>query len=319
MKCAVAFSILLGGCSMLLGDSPSSPSSSRHPASTLLDDLVRMTRAGSSDASVLAYAKAHRMELPPELSDASLRWLRDSRVSETVVRYMAAIDVRASDVGAPEGVTDASGEDERAARPRAAYSSESDSGNVPPLYAESDAGASGYPYRDSDTYAGYEYDYGYGYYPSFGDPYAYSPFSAYFFVDRGRSFRRFPRRDRRDHRFDGGHRGDRGGFRDAWRERGSPRRRGSMVAGPRGSGRPAFARGGVSPSARGPHGHAIGHRGFGPPGPGRGGFPNRFRGSPGGAGVHRDFGHAGFSHGPPGGRSFSRGPIGMSGGGRGRR
>jgi hypothetical protein len=314
MKCAVAFSILLGGCSALLGDSPNPPPSSRRPAPTLLDDLVRMTRAGSSDASVLAYAKAHRMELPPELSDASLRWLRDSRVSETVVRYMAAIDVRASDVGAPEGVTDASGEDERVGRRRAAYSSESDSGNVAPLYAESDAGASGYPYGDSDAYAGYDY----GYYPSFGDPYPYSPFAAYFFVDRGRSFRRFPRRDRRDHRFDGGHRGDRGGFRDAWRERGHPGRRGSVVAGPRGSGRPAFARGG-GPSARGPRGHAIGRRGFGPSGPGRGGFSNRFRGSPGGAGVHRDFGHAGFSPGPSAGRSFSRGPIGMSGGGRGRR
>src|ERR1700737_1220703 len=95
MKPALAFSFLLLCCGVLLADSMARLPLPRKPA-TLLGDLVRMTQAGSSDVTVLAYAKAHRLELPPEVSDRDLRWLRDSGVSELGVRYMSAIDVRAS-------------------------------------------------------------------------------------------------------------------------------------------------------------------------------------------------------------------------------
>jgi len=335
MKCAVALSVLLVGCSVLLGDSPNLPPSTRRPASALLDDLVRMTRAGSSDASVLAYARAHRMELPSEVSDARLRWLRDSGVSERVVRYMAAIDVRASAIEAPEGVTDAGDEEERLTRPRAGYSSESDddrdSGNVLRRDVESEAGGSDYRHGDSDAYAdsdygngyGNGYDYGYGYNPYFGYPYPYSFFPAYF-VGRGDFFRRFPhrdRRDRRDHRFDGGRRGgvaDRGGFHESWRDRGSRGRRGGPMAGDRrGSERSAVTRA-FRPGARG---RAIGPRGFGLRGPVRGNSSPGFRGPRGGAGAVSGFRHPappGGSH-PRTGGGFNRGAPGMHGGGRGRR
>ena len=92
MKPAFAFSFLLTCCGVLLADS-TTRSPLPHKPATLLDDLVRMTQAGSSDVTVLAYAKAHRLELPPEVSDRDLRRLRDSGVSELVVRYMSAIDV----------------------------------------------------------------------------------------------------------------------------------------------------------------------------------------------------------------------------------
>jgi hypothetical protein len=326
MKCAVVFFALLAGSSLLLGDTPGRSPAPR-PPSTLLEDLARMTRAGTPDATVLLYAKAHRRELPPEVSDAQLRWLRDSGVGESVVRYMAAIDVRISGETRPEGVTYGSSsavDDE--GRPRAPYRSTADddryagdAGDVEGRSAEAYAG-SGY----ADNGLGYDYDsnddfgYGYPYYPYFGDPFPYSAFPAFFFIDRGNSFRRFPRRDHRDHRdhrFDGGHRrrpGDRGDFREAWRERGARARGGSMSAGIRGSGRPAFARGGYGPGLRvpGPRGHSIGPRGLRAPGPARAGFPNRFRGAPGGAFGHRDFSRGGFSSAPPSGRGLGRGPVG---------
>src|SRR2546430_16462346 len=119
MKPAVAFCVLLACCAVLLGESPSSGPLARKPA-TLLEDLARLTQAGSSDVTVLAYAKAHRLELPPEVSDRDLRWLRDTGVSELVVRYMSAIDVRASGESARQDLGYGSYED--AARPRAEYS-----------------------------------------------------------------------------------------------------------------------------------------------------------------------------------------------------
>ncbi|MEP6768347.1 MAG: hypothetical protein ABJC61_06735 [Acidobacteriota bacterium] len=328
MKCAVVLSVLFAGCSVLLGDSPNSPSP-RRPASALLDDLVRMTRTGSSDASVLAYARAHRLELAPEVSDANLRWLRNSGVSERVVHYMAAIDVRGSDVGPPEGVTEAADEDERPARPRSAYSSEiddeRDSGSVLRRDVERDAGGYGDSYRASDAYADYGYDLDYAYNPYFGYPYPYSFFPPYF-IGRGDFFRRFPRRDRRDrrdHRFDGGHRGavaERGRFHESWRDRGSRGRRGDFLArDSRGFGRPSFAHG-LPPGASGGRGRTVGQRGSGPSGWGRAPSSPGFHGSPGGGAVtgFRHSAPAGGSH-PRGGGGSNRGAPGVHGGGRGRR
>lgn len=321
MKRTVAFSFLMACSGVLLGDSPNPEPWSRKPA-TLLEDLVRLTKAGSSDVTVLAYAKAHRLELPPEVSDNDLRWLRDSGVSETVVRYMTAIDVRASDEGAQVDV--ASGSYEDTVHPRAAYSyPESDDDSYRGSYPDRYAGS--YPDSYYDTYAGYDY------YPSYG--YGYYPYPTYFVVDRDGFSHRFHGRDPRfgGHRgFDGGrgsrgHRGDvvgQGGSRDAWRERGFSGRRGSSsVVGPRGSGRPAFARGGFGNGFQGPHGRAIGRRGFGPSGAARDSSPHVFRGPPGGASGHGGFGHPGFSGGPHTGGGFGRSSRGATGppGGRGRR
>jgi hypothetical protein len=327
MKCAVAFSVLLAGCSVVLGDSPNPPPSPRVASSTLLEELVRMTRAGTPDGSVLAYARAHRAELPAEVSDASLRWLRASGVSERVVRYMSAIEVRASSLEAPEGVTYAD-ETEGVGR-RRAYSSESEDDRDARTVGRSSDYDSGGSYG-TDAYAGYDsgyesgdaYGYGYGYEPYLGYPYLSAPYLSFVFADRGGFFRRFPHRDRRDHRdhrFDGGHRDawrDRGGSRDAWRERGSGRRGSSIATGPRNPGRPAFA-GGFTPGGRG---RAIGARGFGPPRSAHGNYSPGSRGPRAGAGGVSGFRNAAPSGGPhsrAGGSS--RGSIPTSGGGRGRR
>ncbi|HTD51861.1 MAG TPA: hypothetical protein VK780_02445 [Thermoanaerobaculia bacterium] len=305
MKHAVAVCLLLSCCGVLLGDSPKPGPLSRKPA-PLLQDLVRLTNAGSSDVTVLAYAKAHRLELPSELSDSDLRWLRDSGVSELVVRYMTAIDVRASRENAQEDV--AYGSDEGATRPRADYSnSESDDDSSSGGYPERYAGNYGDNYGDSyfDAYPGYDY------YPSYG--YGYYPYPL-FFVDRDGFFHRFRGRD---HRFDG-HRGfdrDRGfrGHPETWRDRGFSGRRGSaIVVGPRVSRRPTFARGGLTAGHQGPRGRAFADRGFG--------SPHVSRGPRAGA-SRQGFGRPGFSGGSHGGGGFSRSPRASTGsvGERGRR
>lgn len=317
MKCAVAFFLLLAGCGVALGDSPG-PVRPPRRAAPLLEELVQMTRAGASEATVLAYARAHRIELPPELSDTSLLWLHESGVGPTVVSYMAAIDVRASRSTMPEGVTDASAMRADAARSRDAYASEgggeSSGDDDRDADAETDGGISAYPYtdaNDSGLYADSDsggFPYASSYWDSdlfFGDP--YFSFPAFVFVDHGRFLRRFPHRDGRDHRFEGGSRGrrhDGGDFREAWRERG-PRgnRDGSMAAGNRNSMRPAFARRGFGPGARGVRGRSIGLSGFRAPHGRTGSFSGpRSRGPSGFAGSPRS---GGF-----------RGAIGMSGGGR---
>src|SRR5262249_34177527 len=74
---------------------------SRDPAA-ILDEIVRLTKVGLSDETVLAYAKAHRGDLPAVLPAERLNWLRDSGVSRNVILYLTAIDVRASAEGSPE-------------------------------------------------------------------------------------------------------------------------------------------------------------------------------------------------------------------------
>jgi hypothetical protein len=312
MKCAVAVSVLLAACSMALADSRE-PRSSARPASSpsvrVLEDLVRMSKAGSSDATVLAYARAHRTELPEELSDSTLRWLRASGVSERVVRYMSAIDVRASEgtSSAPEGVTwadEASDRDDLMERRGDREPAESYGDTE--AYAGYDSGSGGY---------GYGYDSGFGYDPYlyFGYPYLSAPYFSYYFVNRGDFFRRF--RDHRnhrgggDHRFDGGRGGwrDRGGPREAWRERGSVgRARGAIAAGPRNAGR-SFAGG----AFRGPRGggRGLAPRGFAsrgylpsrPSGPARS-SPRAFSGQPRSSVSLPSRGGSGFGRPSSGGR-----------------
>lgn len=301
MKCAAALCVLLAGCPVVLAGSPNS---SPAPASTLarpsaprraalLDDLVAMTRGGESDATVLVYAKAHRMEAPSEVSDADLRWLQSSGVGESVVRYMAAIDVRSSSVrSVPEGVTYVPDGSVNAARVRAALAAgsaaddDSAENGAPSASGReiftglaSDAQGSFGTYRVDDGYgdgsSGYD-AWGYGSsFDAFDVPFFSAPFPAVVFVDRGRFSRRFPHRDFRS----GGHRdsrSDRGQPPEAWRERDSreswrstsargfsaaPRGARARAIGPRAFGIPAFARG-----SRAPHFGRVGSIAAGGPG-----------------------------------------------------
>jgi hypothetical protein len=354
MKRALAFAsaVLFAGlsASLALADAPSSlgpPSTpSTSSRSTLLNDLVRMTRAGDSDAALLAYARARRAELPPELNLATLQWLRDSGVRPAVVSYMSAIDVRAqsADVSAggrfSEGVTYA----DQAGRPRPTEGGDDtdyDAGDVgsgagSEIYTGLGSNAGGAPYSDSydDPYSGY----GYGPYSSFGYGYPYwgSPFPTWFVVDisHDHSHGHHGWRDH-DHHGGGGHDGGGwhhggGGRHDGWRDRGSHGSRdGGMTArrtSPRaaiagsarstggargGRGGPAWG-GGRNPGEVGPRGRPAATRGFTRPAPGfHGPAPGRSGGSIARAPI------AAPARG--GGGVRTAGPASGSAGGRGRR
>jgi hypothetical protein len=304
MKRAIVLSFLLACSGVLLADSPDSRSPSLEPPS-LLQDLVRLTNGGLSDETILAYAKTHRVELPPKVSTDDLLWLRKSGVSETVVRYMAAIDVRASDAGAAEVVAYDSN---RAAGYSAAadsysdYSADSDYGSYPDSYYDS------YP----DSYSN-------DYYPVYGA--GYYPYPVYYFVNRGGFFGRFHRRGRgfvgpRGHVIGrvapGRPRFSRGDF-----DRGLGRLRGSVAIGHRGPGRPAFPRGGLGPGFRGPRAGVIRSGGGGHPGFPRSGFGQGPRAHRAAAVRNGGFGRPGVPSGGHAGGSFGRGPTAGSGGGRG--
>ncbi len=108
-----------------------------HDSAAVLNEIVRMTKAGLADETVLAFAKAHRADLPSAMPADRLAWLRESGVSQSVILYLTAIDVRASNDGTVESATYASDEGETVPVP--AYS------NPAPVY---DSG-----YDDGGTYA----------------------------------------------------------------------------------------------------------------------------------------------------------------------
>ena len=294
---------------------------SRDPAS-ILDEIVRLTKAGLTDETVLAYAKAHRGELPSVLSADRLHKLRESGVSETVVRYLTAIDVRASGWSAEEDTAyDSYGESDGRSTADYSYPAEEDDngsydggGYDAGYYGDGGASYAAYPASDYACY--------YGDYPfSGGVFYAYP---AYFFVNRGDFFARFHRRghDFRGHRGDAGHhRGfGRHGFpRDRQAVNGFGQgfrgRHGGIAARPGFRNRPALSRGDFFPGSRQPRGPAMGRGG-----PGRLVVPPRSfgqasrtpRGSVAGPGAAFRPGFSGGSH-PA--ASVSRAPIARSGGG----
>jgi len=324
MKHALVFSFLLACGGVLLADSPGGipPRDSR----SLLQDLVRMTNAGLSDETILVYAKAHRLELPSEVSSEDLRWLKQSGVGEPVVRYMAAIDVRSEDGGAGLDAEDADDSDEHVR-----YSARSEpysAGGYDDRYA------GGYYNNDDDKYADNSYDdypetYYNDYYPYYGA--GFYPYPAYFFVNGGH-FGRF--RGRGFGRGFVGRRGrgfDRGGFGrprfssgdfDRSRrtrgdfDRGFGTRREGITLGRGGSGRPTVVPRRFDPEFRGSRAGVIrsvpAPRSFS-----RGGFapgPRAPRGPVAGGGG---FGRPSFSGGGRSGGSVSRGPVARSGGSRG--
>ncbi len=308
MKRAIALCFVLAFSGVLLADAPETRVPSRQtPSPSLFQDLVRMTKAGLSEATVLEYAKAHRAELPSEISADDLIWLRKSGVSESVVRYMSAIDVRAS--GDYTEQEEDVPYDSRAAERYPAAPEDS--------YPVADYNG-GYPDTDYD-YGSYPESYYNDYYPYY--PVGYYPYPVYFFANQGAFFGfhhhgrgfdgrhgrgfghggfgrprspRFPRGD-----FDRGRRG--GDF-----DRG---RRGSVAAVPRAPGRPAVARGNFGPGFQGSRAGIV-RRGGSPAARSafpRGGFG---QGSPGPrAPVIRS---AGPGH---AGGGVARGPAAGSGGG----
>jgi hypothetical protein len=156
MKHALAFSaILLLGASLASAE----PGPSRRFSNRLFTDVVEMTRAGLSDATIVAYVKARRSRLDSDASAGDLMRLRQAGVSETVVGYIAGIT-------GLDGVQSGPGNE-------AAYDSRE--ATVEPSYAEDEA---------------YSYAYGYPYWYAYGYPYwyGYGPrFSTTFFFG-GRSF-----------------------------------------------------------------------------------------------------------------------------------
>jgi hypothetical protein len=311
MKRAIALSFLLACSGVLLGDSPNARSPSRESPS-LLQDLVRMTSGGFSDATVLAYAKAHRVELPPEVTTDDLLWLRKSGVSETVIRYMAAIDVRASDASAAEVV--AYDSDGAAGYPAADsysdYSSDGDYGS----YADSYYGS----YPDS-YYGSYPDSYYNDYYPFYGA--GYYPYPVYFFVNHSGFFGRF---HGRGHGF-GSRRGrliGRGGvgrphFPRGDFDRGRGGRRESVIVGHRAPGRPAISRGSLGQGFRGSRGDVIRRSGPGHPAFPRGSFGHGPSGPRGAVVRNGGSGRSSFPGGGHAGGSFGRGSTARSGGGPG--
>src|SRR5262249_1046793 len=240
----------------------------------LLEQLVRMTRAGSSDAELLDYAKAHRRELPPEVSDRDLDYLRDSGVSERVVSYMSAIDARIPG-DAAQGGADVS--PDQAVSPSAPYPyayPQNEGGVYGNAYSNEDAGSypDSYAYPDSygDGRCGSQWGYDcYPYFNSWYYPYYYYPYTFFAF----QPFHRF-----RNHvnpcpgrGWDGNRwRGKSGGAMttarvassDSWRQRGA----GSPSASTR---MPAALR------SRGPSRTVLARQGMGPrPGAASGTFAN---------------------------------------------
>jgi len=122
---------------------------SRAPAA-VLDEIVRLTKAGLSDETVLAYAKAHRADLPAVLPSDRLNWLRDSGVSRNVILYLTAIDVRASADGPPESTYYESDEAQNA--PQTAPSEPPPSSVYPPRDYPQDGGQYDPNYADGGSY-----------------------------------------------------------------------------------------------------------------------------------------------------------------------
>ncbi len=308
MKRAVAFFFLLACSGLLLGDSPDPGRAPREPA-PLLEDLARLTKAGFSDETVLAYAKAHRAEAPSLIAADDLLRLRESGVSEAVIRYMAAIDVRASDQGGEEDVAYETAE--AAGYPSAAYSY--------PDYSY-------YGYPDSYSYGAYPETYYADYYPFFGA--GYYPYPVYFFVNNAGFFGRFHNRSHRFGRHRGGFDGrgrfghprlPRGGF-----GRGTGGRRGGVIVAHRGSASPGLPRRrfgpgsvpgrGFGPGFVAPRGGVTGHSGIGRPVIARGGPGPGLR-APQTVASRGAVGRPSFAGGSRAGGGFSRGPTPSSGGG----
>ncbi len=128
------------------------PAPARRFSNPLFNDVVQMTRAGLSDATIVAYVKARRARLEADVNADDLIRLRQAGVSESVVGYIAGV----------EGMNVPS----RASGSDVAYDS---SGSAETSYGEDEAYsyASIYPYPYWYGWWGYGYPYWYAYSPFF--------------------------------------------------------------------------------------------------------------------------------------------------------
>ncbi|HLN59844.1 MAG TPA: hypothetical protein VK416_14880 [Thermoanaerobaculia bacterium] len=303
----------------------------REPAS-VLDEIVRMTKAGLSDETVLIYAKAHRGDLPAVMPADRLDWLRQSGVSQTVVLYLTAIDVRASNEGEIEGTTYST--EEGASYPVPAYSSPgySDEG----LYYDDGGSYAGYPDYSSYPVTDYSSYYDYPYFGAYSYPYYpyYPYYPAYFFVDTSGFFGRFHHHghghDGHGHGHDGGdghgghggdgHGGHGGSPGDHPGGRGDGGWRGhdgNVTTGQAWRERPALARGSFTQASRQPRSAVVGRGEMGRPVMPSRGLDRVSQGTRGWAGP-RVVSRPGFSGGSSrAGAMVGRAPISRPGGGPG--
>jgi len=268
MKPSLTVLCFLASCSLLSADTLSSQISPSKPT-PLVEELVRMTRAGASDATVLAYARAHRLELPPELSDADLRWLRESGVSPRVVSYMSAIDVRASDEPQQEPGMAAPENELPPVTPQNGNESEQETVPVNPSDQYAGGSSDVYPESYGDTSYPYFYDSypWYGYWPY---PYAFfaiaNPFFFGNFCGHHHHHHHWNNQNQVAHHNDlGGHQVStvaRGGLRDAWRQRTPAGGRSASFAASRGPVRTVGPRGGSGPAYGRSSGRMVARGGF---------------------------------------------------------
>ena len=305
MKRAILLSVLFS-CGSLLADN-SVPAPPQRPG--VLDEIVHMSQAGAPEDTVLAYAQAHRAELPSRLSDADLQWLRQAGVGERTVRYLRAVDVRIPEGAGQQGYSYGPsgpmppryvGQQYPAPPPSEAY----DQGYPNPAYPDNSMGydAATSPYGDNGFYdfwyTPYFNAYPYASYPYYAYPYYYPYYPYYAFHGHGHGHG-----DHVDHHGGHGNWGNGNGHNssaDSWRSRGSvAQRNGTMTMGPRGQGSQAYARGNVAAAPRGYRGNTVARGsivGRGAPamarsGVSRGAAPARPRGGSFGGGS-RGGGHA---------------------------
>jgi hypothetical protein len=206
----LVISIFVSAIAFAQGES--SPTRFSNP---FLNDVARMTKAGLSDATIVAYVKARRARLDSELSADDVIRLRRTGISEAVIQYLASV------TPLDEG-----------------RSGEARQGDV--TYDSGDGTA--YPVEPAYD-GGYVNPYGYGYYPYDGSGY----FSTSVVFVGGRRFLRrhfFPHRPFFHRRvFFGSRFANRPFF---------PRRVFRGFAGPRGSGFPLGSRFAPMPGRAGP-------------------------------------------------------------------
>ncbi len=118
----------------------------RRYSNPLFQDVVQMTRAGLSDATIVAYVKARRARIEGDINAGDLIRLRQAGVSESVVGYIAGLEgMQAPSIGSGSDVAyDSSGAAEDSYGDDVAYSY-----------------ASIYPYPYWYGWWGYPYWYGY--------------------------------------------------------------------------------------------------------------------------------------------------------------
>src|SRR5713101_6351484 len=129
-RTAVLSAILLLGALAVSAE----PASARRFSNPLFNDVVQMTRAGLSDATIVAYVKARRARLEADVNADDLIRLRQAGVSESVFGYIAGVE----GMNVPP----------RASGGDVAYDSSDSSGSAETSYGEDEAYsyASVYPY-----------------------------------------------------------------------------------------------------------------------------------------------------------------------------